>query len=322
MLVALPCQCSAWGSSNDDYHLGVEQASVHQESSLADLEDVEEATDDAAADKATLVEPAVSLVSLTAAPQAFIQEAAEPVVPPLAPVGNSNIAAAAAPNNDNIIASNPTEAESNPTEAATTTEAPTKAPTKAPTTLAATTTEAEEAEDEEDDMEVFNFTTPSAPVIANITLPPVAVNITEVPFEVEVTLPELPNMTEEEEGEKRNTLFDHVPEEDDYRRCHPRCEAGRGICHDSVCFCKHPYNGEACEKEIREDIMLSWAISMLVFVVCVLAGMGIAVVLFRQYLDAASERRGRKFDELKNVSKETWKRQKDVEAGEHEGSTS
>lgn len=60
-------------------------------------------------------------------------------------------------------------------------------------------------------------------------------------------------------------------------KCHPPCIQGRGICNDSLCFCKTPYTGTTCQHKLSSYSRIKYPMLVAAAAVCLVFG-----ILFAQ----------------------------------------
>jgi hypothetical protein len=77
--------------------------------------------------------------------------------------------------------------------------------------------------------------------------------------------------------------------------CYPHCEEGHGICSEGVCFCKHPYYGTGCRKELGASLRVQWPIALLLVIVALIGGALVGGIAFEAYLERYGAQ-GSKFD--------------------------
>jgi len=58
--------------------------------------------------------------------------------------------------------------------------------------------------------------------------------------------------------------------------CKPECIAGRGICNDGVCFCRTPYEGKKCEREVNTEMRFGYPIFVCNVIVAFMFGIALA----------------------------------------------
>jgi len=88
-------------------------------------------------------------------------------------------------------------------------------------------------------------------------------------------------------------------------RCAPTCLDGRGMCVDGVCFCKDPFEGPRCEKEVQQsairlDHLLATALNVLAGIV----GFFISFNLFKLFSGSEAPM---KEENKYEAQKETWR---------------
>ena len=68
-------------------------------------------------------------------------------------------------------------------------------------------------------------------------------------------------------------------ETSDQSVCDPECVEGQGHCHDNICWCKHPWTGSKCDKELKIRPRLGYSLSFGLLGVAIVAGVIAAVII-------------------------------------------
>jgi len=61
--------------------------------------------------------------------------------------------------------------------------------------------------------------------------------------------------------------------------CHPPCISDRGICNDSLCFCKSPYTGTTCQHKVSQYSRINHTMLVAASLVCLVFGLIFAQLL-------------------------------------------
>jgi len=108
-------------------------------------------------------------------------------------------------------------------------------------------------------------------------------------------------------GEVELTAREHhelpLPDEE---TCTPACIEGQGICDDGLCFCRTPFTGLQCEKQMKQGLALRMSMGLATGLVCCacIIGVGVGVVLFMAFSQFGKPSQG--FTEALRQH-ETWK---------------
>mmetsp|Transcript_42171 Transcript_42171/g.91909 ORF Transcript_42171/g.91909 Transcript_42171/m.91909 type:complete len:167 (+) Transcript_42171:145-645(+) len=97
-----------------------------------------------------------------------------------------------------------------------------------------------------------------------------------------------------------------VPEEElveNHKLCDPPCVEGRGVCNDNTCFCKHPYAGSTCQREVNTEARVSHTLAVGLFVFAVAIGLFAGFMVSKCVATTAADK---DFGEMV-VRRETWK---------------
>merc|ERR1719456_3174 len=61
--------------------------------------------------------------------------------------------------------------------------------------------------------------------------------------------------------------------------CDPECHSERGYCHDNICWCKHPWTGSKCDKELKINPRVGYSLSIGLIIAAFVGGMLAAVIV-------------------------------------------
>lgn len=72
------------------------------------------------------------------------------------------------------------------------------------------------------------------------------------------------------------------PTQDSMENCDPQCVPGQGICSDKICFCRTPYTGIRCEREMQTSWMrFSYTATVCIAVGALVVGLMLGVIIFK-----------------------------------------
>ena len=61
--------------------------------------------------------------------------------------------------------------------------------------------------------------------------------------------------------------------------CDPPCEEGHGHCANNVCWCRHPWTGSKCHKEVKLEVRIGYSLTLGLVGAAFAGGMLVAVII-------------------------------------------
>merc|ERR1719313_3140284 len=72
---------------------------------------------------------------------------------------------------------------------------------------------------------------------------------------------------------------------EDEEVCYPKCVEGRGVCQKGTCFCRPPYTGTRCQREIGGVLRIDNTIACLLVFIALCLGLLVSAIAFAAHTE-------------------------------------